>query len=186
MQHHLVTFASSFCRWSFGKFFEQTRQEVGVTYFDIEDVTVAARNLSLQNLKNDLLPVGNSETDSSICMDSVDYDDPEIFHEYTLQESFLYRDKSTFIQKIVSIAGHLVLKCGKSLHNAWDKEDITSDYLTELKQGIFHVPTLATVSFLYFFHLKAISSLTIIVKNHWCFYNINQYYHESVRLKQQW
>lgn len=62
--------------------------------------------------------LANSESDSSICMDSVDYDDPEIFHEYTLQESFLHRDKSTFIQKIVSIAGHLVLKCGKSLHNA--------------------------------------------------------------------
>ena len=45
---------------------------------------------------------------------------PEIFDEYTVQDThiFLHCDENTFIQKTVSIARHLVHKCGKSLHDA--------------------------------------------------------------------
>ena len=43
-----------------------------------------------------------------------------MFDEYTVQDThiFLHCDENTFIQKTVSIARHLVHKCGKSLHDA--------------------------------------------------------------------
>ena len=93
----------------------------GNFYCDIKDVTAVAKTVNLQNLlSNDLLPIGNTEAGCSICMDSVDDDDPEIHHEYTVQDAqnFLHCDINAFIQKIVSIAGHVVHKCGKSLHDA--------------------------------------------------------------------
>lgn len=79
------------------------------------DVTAAVKTANLQNpLKNDLHPVGNSEFGWSVWIDSIDDDDPEIRNEYKVQDtqSFLPCDKNTFIQKILSIAGHLAHKCG--------------------------------------------------------------------------
>ena len=79
------------------KFFGQTRQRSGGNfYFDLGDVA-AAKTVNFQNLlKIDLLPVGNNESGCSICMDSVDDDNPEILLEYTVQDtqSFLHCDKT--------------------------------------------------------------------------------------------
>ena len=104
-KYNLVIFTSCFCRWSLGKvFWPNAAKKWGKFYFDIGDVTAIAKTVNLQNLlKKDLLRVGNNESGCSICMESVDDDDPEIFH--------------TIIQKIISIAGHLV-KRGKPLHDA--------------------------------------------------------------------
>ena len=55
----------------------------GNSCFEIRDVIAAVKTVNLQNLiKNDLRPVGNTESGCLIYMDSVD-DDLEILYEYT-------------------------------------------------------------------------------------------------------
>ena len=127
------------------KFFCQSWLKIwGNFHIDIVDITAAAKTDNLHNLlKDDLLLVGNNESGFSSCMDSVKDDYLEILHEHTVQDtqSLLDCDENTFKHKIVYIAGHLVHKYGKLLQNVEDNEDISTKYLTELKQGGLHVPT---------------------------------------------
>lgn len=103
-------------------FYGQTQQRSeGNLYFYTGNVAAATKTVNLQNLlNNDQLPVRNNESGCLICMDLVDDNDLEILHEYTVQDtqSFLHCDKEVFLQKIISIPGHLVHNSDKSLHDA--------------------------------------------------------------------
>lgn len=186
------------------KFYGQTQQRSeGNLYFDTGDVTAVTKTVNLQNLlNNDQLPVRNNESGCLICMDLVDDNDLEVLHEYTVQDtqSFLHCDKKVFLQKIVSIPGHLVHKPDKSLHDAQDKKDISTEYLnkavflfphyqqyfslilhSKLIQKSFRKTEIQKLTQPFVcIHLCSSGKKTLILAQ------LNQYYHKSILLKQQW
>lgn len=134
------------------KFFGQARQRCGGNfYIDITDVVAAGKVQQMHQLvKYDVIPEGSSyrSVDCPVCHQDILPEDIDLVHDLDITETQTLLETSNILkQKVVYLGGFLAHKYNEP--NAYEEEEISSEFISELNRGGLHVPTLATVYFVH-------------------------------------